>query len=239
MSGKVVWIAFWMTMTYWIGGFWGCAAPGDDQNYKILEEDEVQFQTEPSNLQSRQDIAQQLGLTLVVADETASEKVTTADEVPTTADHPEPGASEHPTAEPSEEVPAPTNRPIAPELRPSLAGLDRSHWAQMIIGPSSGTTYHHPIYFTDIDLIKTPSEVQADDRIDDEAHDAALVRSVDGAKTGNLAHSANALGLIVQPAKFGLDLLFWPVNAVRHPPLSSASSGRRTGGTDFDIRKGG
>lgn len=38
MWQKVGWLTFWVTMVLWLGGMWGCAEPGHDQNYKLLED---------------------------------------------------------------------------------------------------------------------------------------------------------------------------------------------------------
>jgi hypothetical protein len=47
MSSKVAWIAFFVTLVFWLGQAGGCASNGDEQNYKLLEEDRPMFNTEP------------------------------------------------------------------------------------------------------------------------------------------------------------------------------------------------
>jgi len=34
MRHKVKWLTFWVSMVLWFGNMWGCAAPGQEQNYK-------------------------------------------------------------------------------------------------------------------------------------------------------------------------------------------------------------
>ncbi len=48
---KIIWIAAWTTLAYWLGGAVGCAGPagGDDQNYRVLDEDTPILQESPPN----------------------------------------------------------------------------------------------------------------------------------------------------------------------------------------------
>jgi hypothetical protein len=39
MNRKILWLSFWVTVTYWLGGVVGCAGRGESQNYKALEDD--------------------------------------------------------------------------------------------------------------------------------------------------------------------------------------------------------
>lgn len=41
MLGKIGWLTFWVTMTLWLGHFWGCAAaPEQAANHRVLASDE-------------------------------------------------------------------------------------------------------------------------------------------------------------------------------------------------------
>ena len=256
MPRKVAWIAFWMTLMFWLGGFWGCAGTGDDQNYELLNEDEQLFEGEPPTLQSREEIATELDVALNEpaqqpqeqpvdehVDEHVEELVDQPVEEPSVA--PVEVASDQAPVEiePADEAPQPADAQSGYVLlaqlatdEPSLKGIDRSHWSPVTVTPSYGTTVHHPIYFSDINVRNTQIRVEKpqvalDSRGADgllltiDAYDeAALLASLDGPRAGNISNSTNQWDLLWQPSKFGLDLIFLPVNAVFAPPLKPVTT---------------
>ena len=183
MPRKIAWIAFWMTMMYWLGGFWGCAAPGDDQNYKMLDEDESMFETEPPGLQSREEIAEDLGIALAeppVSPEKSAEAETadTVDEeseVVAVTDEIDPSETERPAATPLAEGPEPATDAYVDasvvETEPSVSGLDRSHWGTMAVRPTDGRTAHNPVYFSDVDLRAKLTPVESEVYLESESTD--------------------------------------------------------------------
>ena len=312
MPRKIAWIAFWMTVVFWLGGLWGCAAPGDDQNYKVLEEDEPLYQADPPGLHSRESIAETLDVALdvdagggaaapahvhgpavVISDvhgvDDGAEPVVTAPTGGEAAAGPAPiggddeaatadtvtvddgaaavivGAGDVAVATPDAaadavEVAADTTGttpaivvtdgdgavvhvdPAAPiaatmapviETGPSLQGLDRSQWPRIAVGPSDGATRHNPIYFRDCrprtwcSVCRrecTAEEMAVDEAQRAEGIDVGTVRILDGAESGNLTDGTNAAGLVIDPVKFGVDLILLPFNMIRRPPLSVATS---------------
>lgn len=121
MRHKVKWIFFWICMVLWFGNMFGCATPGNEQNYKSSAPEH------PSRFE-RLDSQR----TVPVDDDALGQTVYIADEAtPVT-----PAATEI--------VAAPV-----PETGPSLKGIDRSHWAKVKTGPEIGVTRHYPVYFTD------------------------------------------------------------------------------------------
>ena len=110
MLSKIVWIAMWVTLTLWMGGLWGCAAPGDDQNYKELEDDSAPFiDVERPGLQSREEIARELGISLAEDEERpmAVEPSPAVADIPTAEAAPieaEPLSAAHMETEPTEPI---------------------------------------------------------------------------------------------------------------------------------------
>lgn len=227
MPRKIIWAVFWMTLMLWLGGLWGCAGTGDDQNYEMLNEDEQLFRPEPPILQSRQDI----GVELDVALNESTQKLQAGESV------------EESSALPIAESPQPTdaqpNYILLAELatgEPSLKGIGRSHWSRVTVTPSYGTTVHHPIYFSDTNVRSKPVPVEKPQAVLDshgadesvlmiDAYDeAALLAALEGAWAGNISSSTNQWGLLWQPLKFCLDLFSLPVNAVFAPPLGPVTT---------------
>ena len=46
MTRKIAFLSLLVTLAYWLGGAVGCATPGDDQNYRELDEDRPMFETD-------------------------------------------------------------------------------------------------------------------------------------------------------------------------------------------------
>lgn len=138
MWHKVVWLSFWVTMILWLGNFWGCAKPGQEQNYRMLEQEQATpVQRENS---SAAPVAGDTQFVLYQDNDTAGAAV----------DPPPPIVNEGdaPLVDPPTDAVAPdavltTDQPIY------LRGIDRSHWPKIKTGPEIGVTWHYPIYFKD------------------------------------------------------------------------------------------
>ncbi|MEE9212965.1 MAG: hypothetical protein V3U29_09950 [Phycisphaeraceae bacterium] len=82
---------------------------------------------------------------------------------------------------------------------------DRASWPKITVGPADGRTHHNPIYFRDVPIDDTYVDV-TDPPSSLSQFDAALY----GADARNW-HLTNAVGLGLQPVKFGIDLFLLPV----------------------------
>lgn len=241
MPRKIAWIAFWMTMMYWLGGFWGCAAPGDDQNYKMLDEDESMFETEPPALQSREEIAKELGIALAelpasphdeageagiaAAVDEESETVAVPDEI-------EPSATEPPAATtPLAEAPQPATDTYADvsvvETEPSIFGLDRSHWGTMMVSPSDGRTSHNPVYFSDIDLWVKLTPVVSQIYLDSESTDRGTPEAEGEEPSQDVSAGENGEAGVVAPPQ---TKVVPPAVDYDEPALADALEGVKAGG---------
>ena len=94
---------------------------------------------------------------------------------------------------------------------PSITSLDRSHWPRTPITPADGRVAHYPVYF---DGIVLPRNEAPSGPFVDEAD--KLRASLDGAKAANWDRT-NVLHMLIDPPKFGLDLLLLPVRVVATP----------------------
>ena len=243
MPRKIAWIAFWMTVVYWLGGAFGCAAPGDDQNYEILEDDEPRFETDAPSLQSRLEIADELNVDLAAADAVGSAEVAddeavsgetagkvAAAEVADEQTHVTDEATQSGHASPGVEVHGDTSayaaiEPVV-ETVSTLDGLDRSNWSVVQAGTSDGRTYHFPIYHQDIDQRRqvTPIKLTRPVRVrpgdgpktyaDVYYDEAQLLAALDGQDAGGLLDFVNLTDLVVQPLKFGADTVLMPAKMV-------------------------
>ena len=188
MSRKVAWVAFWMTLMFWLGGFWGCAGPGDDQNYEMLNEDDKLFEpepVEPGGLQSREQIATELQVAL---DEPAEQPQEQPVDAP--VENPAEAAPVHLSVEdpsPAGDQVASADSPQEPPIRiepvldayepgvvltgyvrlsdlpadgPSVTGVARAHWTRTTVMPSYGTTVHNPRYFADMNVADKPTPAE-------------------------------------------------------------------------------
>ena len=100
---------------------------------------------------------------------------------------------------------------------PSLQGLDRSHWANILIGPADGATHHGPVYFRDVKLLPPHPGIAA--RVD-------AIATLEGASAGNL-NRANLASAALQPLKMGADTILFPLHAVMDPPWSLTTTPKR------------
>ena len=103
--------------------------------------------------------------------------------------------------------------PVLDPSQPSLTGLDRSSWPLVATGPDNGKTHHYPFYFSDWLLDPTDSTIHYEDEIE-----VQLEAAMDNQDQRALSwHQANAVGFIVQPAKFAVDLPLLMIRLVYQP----------------------
>ncbi len=107
----------------------GCASSGQDQNYKMLQEDRPMFDTRPDRTQpgeSRVPVAPESQAYFLAAP--APEEPAKAQLQPTTqpaGDHPDPATAS-----------AVREALLVPGVKPSVTGLDRSHWPTVVVTPA-------------------------------------------------------------------------------------------------------
>ena len=93
-------------------------------------------------------------------------------------------------------------------------GLDRSHWTRITVGPSPGTTSHHPAYFRDWPLWHEQPPI----------HDGfSLEAALSGSRAANY-DSLNLANVLVQPVNFGIDLLWLSARVLAQPPLQPVTA---------------
>jgi hypothetical protein len=99
--------------------------------------------------------------------------------------------------------------------QPSLEGLDRSDWPKVTFTVPVGRTMHHPAYFDSLPEPQTPNAeaVIAPTPTDMAPRMGALAGHHAAGWSGH-----NAARLAVEPARFGWDLITWPVAAIKTPP---------------------
>ncbi|MCE9590804.1 MAG: hypothetical protein K8S99_09805 [Planctomycetes bacterium] len=137
MRRKILVITFFTTMAFWLG----CAGPGpgEDSNYKELEEDNPKFQTEPNRPGSMK----------------PPEAATDAQ-----------AAAPAPATQTYEAVPITTG---LADTMPAPDSLDRSYWERITIAPYSGKTTHPPSYYKEYGLsAKHEKEPTLDDQTEAE-----------------------------------------------------------------------
>lgn len=209
MQQKILWAAVAVTATTWFG----CAEHKRDQNYKILEEDRPMFETEP---RTRGSMGGWMFPTIAgaYADEPLIAKPAEAK-----AADAKPAAAPTADAKPAPAAAMATTQPAAAlsaaDDKPSLNGLDRSHWGKIKVTPAAAKTSHYPIYFTDL---KEPCTRVSDPYVPTgEGHEAQINAALDGS-TAHYKIEDHALQLGEQPLKFALDIVLLPARAVMTPP---------------------
>ena len=98
---------------------------------------------------------------------------------------------------------------------PESSALNRDAWPVVVVAPVTGVTLHRPAYFEDY---------RPDDADVEWATPEAAFDDVVQADTSETLGLANAADLVVQPAKFALDLVTLPVRAVLTPPWATVST---------------
>jgi hypothetical protein len=213
MRYKVKCLTVVVTVTLWLGNLWGCAAPGQEQNYKVTTPDSEPLDRRDSRAEAP---AQSVEVTAQEAPRPA-EAPKAADVTQT--DDTKPAPAEQPAAQPAaHDAPKPA-KPAARialngevETQPSLKGLDRSHWPRIRAGVSSGQSRHMPLYFRDCPIERNDPVVHFSDSVDDRMA-AALANAQD---RGWDQHSA--MVLLADTTKFYVDVALAPFRMIFEPP---------------------
>ena len=240
---KVRWLFFWVTMFLWLGHFWGCTSSGENQNYKILNDNRpaspTQVDPNLGAVKSTSGLLPHTGFEFVkkdqpvnydkhlasipahrqqfvsqVSTDTAAAKVRPADESPA-----KPAKSVKPAKSASAPVAAKAAAPVTPDFsdsvelpeatKPSLKGLDRSHWKKLSSGPVVGQTQVYPHYFEDYKPARTRKP------IDFKASVASQIESaLDQPTSAGLWDWHQATGVVIQTAKFLFDTAALPVRVI-------------------------
>lgn len=190
MPGKIIWLTAFVTLAYWLGSIAGCSAPGENQNFRILEEDTPMFDTSPD--------PERPGAAEAPApkDQQAAGAATT-DELSVTVE-----AAPVVTAAPKAETTDVTE--TVAETEPSVTGLDRSHWARIATGPDIAQIAAQPYYFEDWPL----------EEIRNKGTEAQPLDCPDAVGWD----MTNLYSTFAQPVKFSLDLVMLPVRICTDPP---------------------
>lgn len=226
---KVSWLTFWVSMTLWVGNFWGCAAPGEDQNYRAHADGGGLYERENHDRPRDPD---QPGIFAGIRDsidaapannngnnETRSTTATNrgnecgegdADAAPDAA---EPDA----VAAGDADAEANTSSEYAgdglpEETEPSIASLDRSHWKKITARADEGITKHNPIYFKDCPADRARPQIDFSQSVEDQ-----LIASLEGAEAKQFDghHTVQAFA---QVGKYCFDTVALPVRVVlQHP----------------------
>ena len=224
MRRKVSWLFFWFTMVFWLGSAGGCATSGQDQNYKILEDQggiHRSVPVEPGNehLQSQRNslvaariISAQLNVTFT--SDFGPVEMAAAKPVSKPIDNTE--ASQPTQAKATKQAPKKTDTPAlkkaaSNDTEPSLKGLDRSHWKPITVNADTSSTSHGPTYFGA--MSKDEASIQAD------KPSAALNGAEPAGWDGD-----NAKAVWQQPALFLWDVVCLPYRLYTTPPCSKACS---------------
>lgn len=179
-----------------IGG--GCATRGEDQNYRVLQEDEpiLQENREPRSraMPLRPPFAPSTAF-VVYQEEPAGE--TAQEDLPADPYAP-PLLAEFGVA-----VPRPNSDPSGV--------LRRDHWSTVVVGPEDGTVSHLPIYYEERRLGITYSNVLEQPTVEAQLETALA----SGEVTFN---RVNYINTFTDPIAFAIDTALLPIRAVITPP---------------------
>jgi hypothetical protein len=233
MPSKILWLSTLVTIAYWFGSVLGCSVTGNNQNYRILEDEPPALETfqgtdQPgaSRAPAGDDRIVNSGITflpddpLEAPDDSVAQPVVVAQPPPAPAPQVavvEPATSSPAVAEADADATDEVvlDLPLRPEVEvataavavetePSLNGLDRSHWVRISTSPDRDESRSLPRYFQDVPLAQM------------RPHNWAQ-----GPLAGSEAAGwdrANTLSVVVQPLRFLADVVLLPVHMIQSPP---------------------
>lgn len=164
MLRLIIMLAVSMTLSGTLGQLAGCASQGQDQNYKMLDEDQPMFDTRPDLNQPgamRQEPRSRSQF-VAYAPEAAAEPLQAMEPAgpkpvaDTTADvdgrlkTATPDAGDTAETDPDTITQVQDALAAVPPAGRSITGLDRSHWTQVTVGPDLSGSYL-PSYFHETD----------------------------------------------------------------------------------------
>lgn len=165
MISRIAVLAVLVTVTCWLGQLGGCASSGQDQNYKMLDEDRPMFETRPDlNKPGASITTPRTHASFILAAPEPAEpaqveidrtKINSDDLAPVKNTPVTPGDLQIAAGETNQSEAA-TARAIedalaaAPPEGRSINGLDRSHWSTVTVGPDLSASYRVS-YFQEAD----------------------------------------------------------------------------------------
>lgn len=183
----------------------GCASKGNDQNYRMLEEDQERFETEPRSMSDA---------TVVYGQFSAEPRssVRTDDE----------------SREQSRVFEVETNATTIQDAAPSLDGLDRSHWESAEIPPHRRTMTVQRHYFEDYTTYasrpgRPTLPLQSDEQV---------LATLGPAEAENLS-GRNLFDMVGQPVELAFDLVLFPARLVLTPPWTNVADETLGHGTTY------
>jgi len=183
----------------------GCASKGNDQNYRVLEEDQERFETEPNSMSDAP----------VVYGQFSAEPRSTV-------------RTDDESREQSRVFEVETNATTIQDAAPSLAGLDRSQWESVEIHPHRRTMTVQRHYFEDYTTYasrpgRPTLPVQSDEQV--------LV-TLGPAEADNLS-ARNLFDMVAQPVELAFDLVLFPARLVLTPPWTNVADETLGHGTTY------
>ncbi len=183
----------------------GCATTGEDQNYRVLEEDRPILYEETGEPRSQAGPFD--GRVRVVAYQGAFavEERGEAGQPGAVAPEPKPADPYAPPqlAQFGVAVPRPNSDPSGV--------LRRQDWTPIVVGPAPATVEHLPTYYKDRRLGITYSDVLAQPTLAQQVE--AALESGEATFTRN-----NFIGLAAEPLGFAIDTILLPVRMILTPP---------------------
>lgn len=189
MTRRVLWLSLWITLTLWLGGLWGCTG----RNSAGLSRQVGDW------VEQRQ--AANWSTPVLPPPQPASTPAPQAGQSPQQADtgeKPIPAAQSGPAATTAAEQQA---RPGEKNI------LERWSWPAIIFRPAADPTAQLPAYFADCPIGWSP-------RQDKEADPLASRSRPQESEQADNWNPTNALGAVVQPVKFGADIVLFPIKLV-------------------------
>jgi len=193
---KVLWISFWATMVFWLGGAWGCAAVhvplgGDDTRPAAAADTDMPTEAQAEILARAEDPGP----------------------VPATA----PSLGEMPV-EINPQTAPPMTAPRWGEADGSIDSLDRSDWIATRVVPVAGLVVHHATYHDDLVdeqlWIGSPRHAVAEEA---DAVAVQIVRAMADDESRALARRRWMMGAL-NPVKFAADSILMPLHVLAHRP---------------------
>ncbi len=215
---KILWITFWMTMVYWLGGAIGCATDGTDENYKILEDNDTKLNSEPYSDATDADLTN----TDMVDSGMPGADTDMDTAAPDTSNVVAPTPPSAPGALAVDNTPQtvePVGESISTPPPASLTnGMDRSHWNVIHVGPIAGQSAHFPTYARDMNITHDTQRPLATMGFGERIESA-----LDGDRPAGY-DATNTWATIAQPGKFVVDSLLFPIHVIMDHPFKTTTS---------------
>lgn len=183
----------------------GCASKGNDQNYRMLDEDPERFETEPHSAADVNVAYGQFSSTprnSAKADEEARKE--------------------------SRVYEAEVSLTTTKTAEPSLNGLDRSHWEAMQVTAHPHVLTTQPHYFEDYTTYasrpgRPTLPLQSDEQV---------LATLEPAEAENLS-GRNLFDMVAQPVELAFDMVLFPVRLIATPPWTNVAEETRGHGTTY------